>query len=529
MKNNLPVTQREVFLQPGRPIVTKTDLKGCITYANESFINISGFSRDELIGASHNIVRHPDMPPEAFEDLWNTVKRGQPWRGLVKNRAKNGDHYWVEAFVTPIASDGRCVGYQSVRNVPDRNEVKAAEALYGQVRNKSARFPYTPAASSSVGPRMAIWLCAALILALGAAALWFDGLPRTVLAVLAGVALLAAAWHVDHSGAARIEQLHKTILQLDEGKLAQRIEPVSGPLRALSIALESMRIHMRAMFSDVLLSTREVEERSQELDDAMQTLVSATHSQTENVMRVASAMQEMSAAIAQVSENTERSIEAARLTEASASEALRTTEAGIGHSQQLIDVVNKAQSNIEQVNATVELIRSFSKGIDEIAQQTNLLALNAAIEAARAGEQGRGFAVVADEVRKLAERTRSSTEDIGGAVDEIVPLAQTAVATMNTTAGEVARSTAEIASSSDALRGIWNASHEATTCAMEITEMLRQQSLASNEVASSMELISGSVEQTSQSVQAIGQSAARLYDTSSELRELIRHLEQTLA
>src|SRR5574338_599710 len=143
VKNNLPVTQREVFLQPGRPIVTKTDLKGRITYANESFIDISGFSRDELIGASHNIVRHPDMPPEAFEDLWNTVKRGQPWRGLVKNRSKNGDHYWVEAFVTPIASDGRCVGYQSVRNVPDRNEVKAAEALYARVRNKSARFPYT--------------------------------------------------------------------------------------------------------------------------------------------------------------------------------------------------------------------------------------------------------------------------------------------------------------------------------------------------------------------------------------------------
>ncbi len=93
MKTNLPITQTERFLEPGKPIVTKTDLKGRITYANESFINISGFTAEELIGASHNVVRHPDMPPSAFGDLWDTVKAGEPWRGLVKNRAKNGDFY----------------------------------------------------------------------------------------------------------------------------------------------------------------------------------------------------------------------------------------------------------------------------------------------------------------------------------------------------------------------------------------------------------------------------------------------------
>ncbi|TAH44968.1 MAG: PAS domain S-box protein [Betaproteobacteria bacterium] len=529
MKKNLPVTHREVFLEPGKPIVTKTDLKGCITYANESFVNISGFSRDELIGQSHNIVRHPDMPPEAFADLWKTVKNGRPWRGLVKNRAKNGDHYWVEAFVTPLFSEGRCVGYQSVRNVPLREDVKAAEALYARVRDKAARLPATPAPSTTIGLGAGIWLCTALILALGAAALWLDGTLRAVLAALAAAVLVGAAWYADRRGAARIGELYRAVMALDEGKLSRRIEPIPGPLHGLSVGLEVMRIHMRAMFADVLINTREVEERSHELDHAMQTLISVTGSQSDNVMRVASAMQEMSAAIAQVSDNTERSIEAVRRTEASASEAMRTTEAGIGHSQQLVDVVAQAQSNIERVNASVELIRTVSRGINEIAQQTNLLALNAAIEAARAGEQGRGFAVVADEVRKLAERTRTSTEDIGGAIDEIVPLAETAVTTMNTTAGEVTRSTREIASSSEALRGIWDASREATSCALEITEMLRQQSLASNEVASSMELISGSVEQTNESVRTIGQSAARLHDTSRELRELIRHLEQTLA
>ena len=160
MKINMPVTQNEVFLEPGKPIVTKTDLKGRITYANESFVAISGFTRDELIGESHNVVRHPDMPPEAFEDLWNTIKAGQPWRGHVKNRAKNGDHYWVEAFVTPMTVDGRTVGYQSVRNIPKREDVASAEALYRAVRDKSAKFPTTPRHKEKLGLAARIWLSA---------------------------------------------------------------------------------------------------------------------------------------------------------------------------------------------------------------------------------------------------------------------------------------------------------------------------------------------------------------------------------
>ena len=121
MKINHPVTSNELFLDPQRPIVTKTDLKGAITYANRAFIEISGFDEHELLGVNHNIVvRHPDMPPEAFADLWETVKVGKPWRGLVKNRAKNGDFYWVEAYVTPITVQGVVQGYVSVRSAPSR-------------------------------------------------------------------------------------------------------------------------------------------------------------------------------------------------------------------------------------------------------------------------------------------------------------------------------------------------------------------------------------------------------------------------
>ncbi|NNE63761.1 MAG: PAS domain-containing protein [Gammaproteobacteria bacterium] len=133
MKINHPVTEREVHMREGGVIVSKTDLKGAITYANQEFLDISGFSAIELMGKNHNIVRHPDMPPAAFEDLWDTVKRGEPWMGIVKNRCKNGDFYWVEANVTPIYENGKITEYMSVRKNPSSAQVKAAEALYKQI------------------------------------------------------------------------------------------------------------------------------------------------------------------------------------------------------------------------------------------------------------------------------------------------------------------------------------------------------------------------------------------------------------
>jgi aerotaxis receptor len=138
MKKNLPVTQIEKPLPRDTCIVSKTDLKGIITYVNDHFVEVSGFTRDELIGKNHNIVRHPDMPPQAFKWLWDTMDEELPWRGIVKNRCKNGDHYWVKALASPIKEHGRVVGYLSVRTTPSRDEVSAAEALYAKLNQSGA-------------------------------------------------------------------------------------------------------------------------------------------------------------------------------------------------------------------------------------------------------------------------------------------------------------------------------------------------------------------------------------------------------
>ena len=137
MRDNGPITQQEYPFPAGKTLVSVTDLKGRIVYANKAFIMVSGYTQDELLGQPHNLIRHPDIPAEAFRDLWDTVDKGLPWTGLVKNRRKNGDHYWVKAHVTPVFRDGTMVGHLSVRTAPERDAVQAAEALYARMREEA--------------------------------------------------------------------------------------------------------------------------------------------------------------------------------------------------------------------------------------------------------------------------------------------------------------------------------------------------------------------------------------------------------
>src|SRR5690606_20146885 len=166
MKINLPVSQREIPVDPDTNILSTTDLKGRVTYVNPDFVAISGFSEEELLGRSHNIVRHPDMPPAAFADLWRTLQSGRSWMGIVKNRCKNGDHYWVSAFATPVGRDGKVVEYQSVRTRAQPEQIRAAEALYARLREGRAAGALR---ASRLGLRGRVALLAGLGSAAGAA------------------------------------------------------------------------------------------------------------------------------------------------------------------------------------------------------------------------------------------------------------------------------------------------------------------------------------------------------------------------
>jgi methyl-accepting chemotaxis protein len=206
MRVNLPVTGREYLLRDGSAIVSKTDTKGRITYVNDDFIEASGFTEDELIGKAHNLVRHPDMPPEAFADLWRTLQAGRPWTGYVKNRRKDGDHYWVLANVTPIRRGNEIVEYMSVRSKPSREMVDACEALYREFREqRQGRKQIREGSVVTPGPKQ--WFAAqyrlpfALQVVVGVLLLALPGVAALAYAVeqgamsvgwLAGAAVLAA-------------------------------------------------------------------------------------------------------------------------------------------------------------------------------------------------------------------------------------------------------------------------------------------------------------------------------------------------
>ena len=141
MRNNQPITGNERTFPAQQRLISTTDLKGQITYCNDAFIEISGFSRDELIRAPHNLVRHPDVPPAVFAHMWETLKAGRPWMGIVKNRCKSGDHYWVNAYVVPVLDDGKVTGYESVRSKPTAEQVQRAQALYLRINGGKAAIP----------------------------------------------------------------------------------------------------------------------------------------------------------------------------------------------------------------------------------------------------------------------------------------------------------------------------------------------------------------------------------------------------
>jgi len=158
MRKNLPVTNNEVIMKDGQVIISETNLKGIITEVDQDFIDISGFSRDELIGKNHNLIRHPDMPAPAFQWLWDTIREGKPWTGFVKNRCKNGDFYWVQANVAPIFKDGAITGYVSVRTKPDRASVEAAGKLYADINaGKVVLGKQTLLQKLNILSRMKIW------------------------------------------------------------------------------------------------------------------------------------------------------------------------------------------------------------------------------------------------------------------------------------------------------------------------------------------------------------------------------------
>lgn len=674
---NAFVSQKEAPFPADVVLVSKTDTKGIITYANDAFVDISGYSREELIGTSHNIVRHPDMPPQAFKWLWDTLKDERPWRGVVKNRCKNGDHYWVRATVAPIIEQGNTIGYVSVRRAPSREQVAEAEALYAEL-NRSGRevesgYERYKFKNWTLISKLQFLIQTSLLIVLSIAQVFITANLREESRVLAeekgaqianeiidsanmlmvtgqigekdnrkllihkissgvhvkSAQLLRSKPVVDLYGEGIPEEQVKDEAQRrviesgqtaisyfrdDKGDLLLRVitpykaskdfhgtdctvchqvaegavlgasdvlinlqpdydrinlmemETVLGQVALhvflyffigycvkryvrrpadmvrdefrhimegslddemdisfrdemghLLCEIQTMQTYLRTMVDEIVTPVRKMQERIADMDGRVVAVAENAVNEQDHIQQIAATMEQFSQSVAEVASMAAESLDDARAMQQIVNENNANMDRSIAATGKVASTVQASSKTISDLGESIQRIGAIANAIKDIAEQTNLLALNAAIEAARAGEQGRGFAVVADEVRKLAERTAASTKDIALTIAEINTISGAAVKSMQDAVSEVEGSIDLIRRNGEGLKQILGATEQVSGRVDHIATASREQSAAGESVAQSLERITGLVDSNTHSAQDAKVAAEELAKSADEL------------
>lgn len=541
MRKNLPVTNVETLLPEHQYIYSRTDLNGQITEANDAFCDISGFTREELIGQPHNLVRHPDMPPAAFADMWRDLKSGLSWRGVVKNRRKDGGFYWVVANISPARENGQVTGYQSVRSRPTREEVAAAEAAYAQINAGSKRLVVSHGRAERVhwklvsimlSLRWQMAFMAMLVLALGlidlAGILLGAGpapaLHNTVMILAVIYALYFIGYCVPRVGRDLGTMGDWMVSVLSSGNLKRRLDVTRDDelgivARQMDVFVSSVQATMQGMTD----TARQVQQSTREVEAGMRVVMRSAEHQNEATSSAAAAVEEVTVSISEVAEH-------ARSTHDVAANAGEVSRAGVQRSDEacrtinsLADTVKRSAMQVETLGTRSAEISQIAGAIKDIADQTNLLALNAAIEAARAGEQGRGFAVVADEVRKLAERTARATEEISAMIGLIQTETQHAVDGMRAGAAQVEEGVELVHSAQDALQRINDEMGDTIRRVNEISHASSEQQEAMTQLAKNVEQVAS---MTEQNVAVVNQTEAMVQKLESIVDRMNKAVNQ---
>ncbi|MBH3773352.1 methyl-accepting chemotaxis protein [Pseudomonas aeruginosa] len=517
MRHNLPVTGRNLELSQDVNILSTTDTQSHITYVNPDFIKISGFTEAELIGEPHNLVRHPDMPPAAFAHMWKTLRSGRSWMGLVKNRCKNGDHYWVSAYVTPMSKNGKIVEYQSVRTRPDPQQVQAAEQLYAQLR--ASENPLRRRLPLGLRTKLALLVSTIIVLGMvGAAAIFSLPLGTLLLAAgfISGLSAACVAMQL-----APLDALVEKARSIADNPLSQLL--YSGRLDEfgqIDFALRMGQAETGAVIGRIGDAANQLGEYTDNLVKQVDQSNALTAEQQAETDQIATAINQMAASVQEVASNAQNAATAAEKAHSETSSGQRLVAHTSESISELEDEILQAAQVIHELENHSNEISKVLDVICGIAEQTNLLALNAAIEAARAGEQGRGFAVVADEVRSLAARTQQSTTDIQHMITVLQDGARSAVGVMEKSREQAKTSVSHAQQAATALAGIGQRVNEITEMNTQIAAAVEQQGAVSENINRSISSIRDAADTNVNTGQNNRKSAGEVARLTTALHEL---------